>query len=154
MGDLVPSVGWQWAQCHHISVKGESDRPYTAADLEAELWANNWPLAKVTFCVTPHWQSVRGVYHKARSTIVFAFHDPQGSLTEALVESGVYMFSERTMFIPIGNRAATLQCTRCWAVGHATTNCHLSKKDFQCSRCGGKHHDLLHDVLCTGFHAN
>ncbi|KAH8999848.1 hypothetical protein EDB86DRAFT_3139193 [Lactarius hatsudake] len=153
-GQLVPNDGWTFAQIRDTTTSGPDGAVYSGSQLEDEL-RRNPAFEHAIFCITPHWQ---GTMHKVstnpRGTVKFAYVDEDGRITAQAKRDGVFLFNEKTRFIPTGDVATIILCGRCHRIGHATDSpaCPLPLNAVRCFICGGSHHSDHHATHCPNQH--
>ncbi|KAH8980010.1 hypothetical protein EDB86DRAFT_2764571, partial [Lactarius hatsudake] len=66
----------------------------------------------------------------------------------------VFLFNEKTKFVPIGDTPTIVMCSRCHRIGHAadTPTCPLPAHSLRCHICGGSHHSEDHPMHCPRPH--
>ncbi|KAH8976843.1 hypothetical protein EDB86DRAFT_3094128 [Lactarius hatsudake] len=154
VGQLVPNDGWMNAQIREAHTSDNAGNVYTNEQLEAEL-RRNPAFEEAVFCKAPHWQgSKHTVSSNPRGTVAFAYADESGKITAQAKRDGVFLFNEKTNFIPVGNTPTIIMCGRCHRIGHATDTpaCPLPATAIRCHICGGSHHPQDHATHCTRPH--
>ncbi|KAH8989526.1 hypothetical protein EDB86DRAFT_3081021 [Lactarius hatsudake] len=153
-GHLVPNDGWTFAQIRDTTTSDAAGSVYTGNQLEDEL-RRNPAFEDTIFCIAPHWQgSLNKVAHSPRGTVKFAYVDENGQTTARAKRDGVFLFNERTRFVPTGDVATIKLCGRCHRIGHATDSpaCPLPEHAVRCFICGGSHHSDDHPANCPRPH--
>ncbi|KAH8987741.1 hypothetical protein EDB86DRAFT_2832135 [Lactarius hatsudake] len=119
-GHLVPNDGWTFAQIRNTVTSGLDGTVYSGTQLEDEL-RRNPAFENTIFCIAPHWQgTMHTVSSNPRGTVKFAYVDEDGKITAQAKHDGVFLFNERTRFVPTGDVATIILCGRCHRIGHAT----------------------------------
>ncbi|KAH9005762.1 hypothetical protein EDB86DRAFT_3070738 [Lactarius hatsudake] len=153
-GQLVPNDGWTFAQIRDTTTSDHTGTVYTGAQIKEEL-RRNTAFEDAIFCIAPHWQgSIHKVSHNAQGTIKFAYVDEDGQITARAKKDSVFLFSEKTCFVPTGDVAIIQLCGRCHRIGHATDSaaCPLPSNAVRCFICGGAHHSNDHATHCPRPH--
>ncbi|KAH8980525.1 hypothetical protein EDB86DRAFT_3087844 [Lactarius hatsudake] len=153
-GHLVPNDGWTFAQIRDTTTSDASGTIFSGSQLEEEL-RRNPAFEDVIFCVAPHWQgSIHKVSQSPRGTVKFAYVDENGQATARAKRDGVFLFNERTRFVPTGDVATIKVCGRCHRIGHSTDSaaCPLPANAVRCFICGGAHHSNDHATHCPRPH--
>ncbi|KAH8999633.1 hypothetical protein EDB86DRAFT_3075702 [Lactarius hatsudake] len=153
-GHLVPNDGWTFAQIRDTTTSDATGSVYTGSQLEEEL-RRNPAFEDTIFCIAPHWQgSLNKVSHNPRGTVKFAYVDENGQTTARAKRDGVFLFNERTRFVPTGDVATIKLCGRCHRIGHSTDSpaCPLPEHAVRCFICGGAHHSDDHATNCPRPH--
>jgi hypothetical protein len=83
------------------------------------------------------------------SSISFAFLDPDGTITQVMVQSHLVMFGKAITLKKWQARLPILQCTYCHQLGHQGPCCLLSEDALCCHLCGGNHCTLEHPLKCS-----
>ncbi|KAH8991862.1 hypothetical protein EDB86DRAFT_3079481 [Lactarius hatsudake] len=103
VGQLVPNDGWVNAQIRETHTSDASGNVYTNEQLEMEL-RRNPAFEEAIFCIAPHWQgSKHTVVSNPRGTVAFAYVDEDRKTTTQAQWDGVFLFNEKTKFIPVGD---------------------------------------------------
>ncbi|KAH8986621.1 hypothetical protein EDB86DRAFT_3082675 [Lactarius hatsudake] len=153
-GHLVPNDGWTFAQIRDTTTSGPDGTVFSGTQLESEL-RRNPAFEDAIFCIAPHWQgSMHRVSTSPKGTVKFAYVDEDGKVTARAKRNGVFLFNERTRFVPTGDVATIILCGRCHRIGHATdsTACPLPANAVRCFICGGSHHSNDHAAHCPNQH--
>ncbi|KAH8994124.1 hypothetical protein EDB86DRAFT_3078309 [Lactarius hatsudake] len=104
-GHLVPNDGWTFAQIRDTTTSDATGTVYSGSQLEDEL-RRNPAFEDVIFCVAPHWQgSIHKISQSPHGTVKFAYVDETGQVTARAKRDGVFLFNERTRFVPTGDVA-------------------------------------------------
>ncbi|KAH8982909.1 hypothetical protein EDB86DRAFT_3085764 [Lactarius hatsudake] len=153
-GQLVPNDGWTFAQIRDTSTTDSSGTVFSGSQLEQEL-RRNPAFENTIFCVAPHWQgSIHNVAQQPKGTVKFAYVDEDGQTTARAKRDGVFLFNEKTRFVPTGDIATIQLCGRCHRIGHATNSpaCPLPENAVRCFICGESHHSNDHVNHCPRPH--
>jgi hypothetical protein len=112
-------------------------------------------LKKTFFAMQPRWLKPLERITSLYSTITFAISDPDGSITNALLNNRAAFFGKEVTISRWVDKPALIQCSRCHALGHnkASRLCPLGKDSVKCYRCGGAHRTEKHDQHCPRKHA-
>ncbi len=102
----------------------------------------------------PRWLRPVNHIHSSYSTITFAFSDPDGSITGALLKGRSALFGKEVKIQKWIDKPLLVQCLRCHALGHtrASRACTLSQNSVRCHTCGGSHPSEEHDQQCPCKH--
>ncbi|KAH8979381.1 hypothetical protein EDB86DRAFT_3088979 [Lactarius hatsudake] len=110
-GHLVPNDGWTFAQIRDTTTSGTDGTVFTGTQLEQELRCNP-AFEEAIFCITPHWQgSMHKVSTNPRGTVKFVYVDEGGRITAQAKRDGVFLFNEKTQFVPTGDIATIILCS-------------------------------------------
>ncbi|KAH8982543.1 hypothetical protein EDB86DRAFT_3086048 [Lactarius hatsudake] len=153
-GQLVPNDGWTFAQIRDTTTSGPDGAIYSGTQLEDEL-RHNPAFENAIFCIAPHWQgSMHKVSTSPRGTVKFAYVDEDGKITTQAKRDGVFLFNEKTRFVPTGDIATIVLCGRCHRIGHTTDSpaCPLPPHAVRCFICRGAHHSDHHATHCLNQH--
>ena len=143
----VPADGWMFAHLRSVPTKDNQGNVWSQSDLFDALEENEC-FQGICLTVPPRWlhdDFVTGSMEKA--TVTFAYIDNNSTLvTKKAQKSKIAMFGEFVPFIPVGNKAVSQQCTRCWKLGHIAKYC--SSIAEICFVCGGSHDGTPHNFHC------
>ncbi|KAH8985037.1 hypothetical protein EDB86DRAFT_2833265 [Lactarius hatsudake] len=102
-GQLVPNDSWTFAQIRDTTTSDHTGTVYTGTQIEQEL-RRNPAFEEAIFCIAPHWQgSIHKVSHSTQGTVKFAYVDEDGQITARAKKDGVFLFNEKTRFVPTGD---------------------------------------------------
>ena len=112
-------------------------------------------LKKAFFAMQPRWLRPLDCIASQYSTITFAISDPDGSITNTLLNNRAALFGKEVTISRWVDKPALIQCSWCHALGHnkASRLCPLGKDSVKCYRCGGAHRTDKHDQHCPRKHA-
>ncbi|KAH8984285.1 hypothetical protein EDB86DRAFT_2833553 [Lactarius hatsudake] len=153
-GQLVPNDGWVHGQIRDTNTSDNSRHVYTNDQLESEL-RRNPAFEDAIFCIAPHWQGSRSmVSSNPWGTVAFVYVDEEGHVTAQAIRDGIFLFNEKTNFIPVGDAPTIIMCGRCHCIGHATNSpaCPLPANSVRCHICRGTHHSDDHAAHCPKPH--
>ena len=143
----VPADGWMFAHLRSVPTKDNRGNVWSQSDLYDALEENEC-FQGICLTVPPRWlhdDFVTGSMEKA--TVTFAYIDDDStSVTKKAQKSKIAMFGEFVPFIPVGDKAVSQQCTRCWKLGHIAKYC--SSAVEICFVCGGSHDGTPHNFHC------
>ena len=143
----VPADGWMFAHLRSVTTKDNRGNVWSQSDLYDALEENEC-FQGICLTVPPHWlhdDFVTGSMDKA--TVTFAYIDDDStSVTKRAQKSKIAMFGEFVPFVPVGDKAVSQQCTRCWKLGHIAKYC--SSAAEICFICGGNHEGTPHNFHC------
>ena len=151
-GTIVPTNGWVWAQVRGVLTTNFHGQLHTPDHLLRELTTNNPALAKLAFCSSPKWQSLRVAENSERATVLFAYYDPAATTLASIDKAPVFMFAKACKLVVSGSSPSLKQCSHCWRITHNMDKCKLPPRTLQCSICGGKHHNSQHGPSCPMKH--
>jgi len=153
-GKLSPSMGWTRLLAHGVPVFDESWTPSGPDALLKEVKAMPG-LKRAHFAMPPRWLKPVGRIESNYSTITFAISDPDGSITNTLLNGRAALFGKEVEIQRWVDKPALIQCSHCHALGHIKTSraCPLGKDSAKCFICGGSHKSEKHDQKCNRRHA-
>ena len=107
-------------------------------------------LKKAFFAMQPRWLRPVERITTAYSTITFAISDPDGSITNTLLDNRAALFGKEVTVSKWIDKPILIQCSLCHALGHnkASRACPLGKDSVKCYKCGGTHKSENHDHHC------
>lgn len=134
----VPADGWMFAHLCLVPTKDNRGNVWSQSNLYDTLEESEC-FQGICLTVPPRWlhdDFVTGSMDKA--TVTFAYIDDNStSVTKKAQNSKVAMFGKFVPFIPVGDKAVSQQCMRCWKLGHIAKYC--SSAIEICFVCGGSH---------------
>jgi hypothetical protein len=155
-GQLCPSMGWTRFVAHGVPVWAvyENWVPFGPQELLQEARALPG-LKKATFAMQPRWLKPVGSIETEYSSVTFAVSDPDGTITNTLLNNRTALFGKEVTVHKWVDKPALVQCSRCHALGHnkASKACTLSRESVKCHICGGAHRSESHDRYCLRKHA-
>ncbi|KAI0263896.1 hypothetical protein BGY98DRAFT_940108 [Russula aff. rugulosa BPL654] len=153
-GQLCPSMGWTCFVVHGVPVWSDE---YTAFDSHAILQETRAlpGLKKATFAMQPRWLRPVANLEAHYSSITFAISDPDGVITNTLLNGRAALFGKEVTVQKWIDKPALIQCSRCHALGHnkASKVCSLGNDSVKCYICGGTHKSEKYDQNCNRNHA-
>jgi hypothetical protein len=153
-GQLCPSMGWTRFVVHGVPVWSDE---YTAFGSHAILQETRAlpGLKKATFAMQPRWLRPVANLEAHYSSITFAISDPDGVITNTLLNGRAALFGKEVTVQKWIDKPALIQCSRCHALGHnkASKVCSLGNDSVKCYICGGTHKSEKHDQNCNRNHA-
>ncbi|KAI5117005.1 hypothetical protein M0805_004390 [Coniferiporia weirii] len=92
----------------------------------------------------PRWLRQPESISSDRSSITFAFEDPDGSLLQQFCARPLFLFGQSARPTPFADKPRFSQCTKCWKLGHLTASCQnrptcRACNHFHCANCNGAH---------------
>ena len=153
-GQLCPSMGWTRFLVHGVPVWDDYGTVFGPHTILQE--AKTLPgLKKAVFAMQPRWLKPVGSIGSAYSSITFAVSDPDGTITNTLLNGRAALFGKEVTVRKWIDKPALIQCSRCHALGHnkASKACPLGKDSVKCYICGGAHKSEKHDQQCARKHA-
>ena len=153
-GKLCPSLGWTRLMAHGVPVWDNNGSSFGPGALLEETRALPG-LRKAFFAMQPRWLKPLERIESQYSTITFTISDPDGSITNTLLNNRAAFFGKEVTISRWVDKPALIQCSRCHALGHnrASRLCPLGKDSVKCYRCGGAHRTEKHDQQCPRKHA-
>jgi hypothetical protein len=121
-----------------------SSNVYTNDDLLAALMANPI-ISKLKITQPPRWVRRPEDIDGFKSSISFAFEDPDGQLIKLLLKTQLFMFGSPVRAKRWEDKPRLRQCTRCWKLGHFEVTC---RAHARCRRCSEKHPESTHREHC------
>jgi hypothetical protein len=146
---LVPSSGLSKVTFNGVPTTDPATKEvFSGQQLLSEVRCN--PICSdLHFILQPRWlrlaQSLTGPF----SSISFAFLDPDGTITQAMMQSHLAMFRKAITLKKWQARPPILQCARYHQLGHQGPRCLLSKDALCCHLCGGNHRTSEHPLKCS-----
>jgi len=117
------------------------DEPvYTGETLREALLCNP-AISRLNIMQNPRWVRPAEFIDGFKSSITFAFEDPDGSNLKSLLKTNLFMFGAPVHAKHWVEKPCLRQCTRCWRLGHLITNCRSPTK---CRICGDQHSEDAH----------
>jgi len=153
-GQLCPSLGWMHLLAHRVPAFDDEHFIFGPSVLLQE--AHSLPgLRKVFFAMPPRWLRPAETISTDYSSITFAISDPDGSITNNLMQSRTALFGKEVTVERWIDKPVLIQCSRCHMLGHnkASKACPLSADSVRCFRCGSTHKSEEHDQRCPRKHA-
>lgn len=96
----------------------------------------------------PRWARNPEFITKPRSSISFAFEDPNGDLLRKVTSSVFFIFGQSTVPVVWKEKPRFSQCTKCWKFGHLMIQCN---QPLGCRYCASKRHlTSQHREMCSG----
>jgi hypothetical protein len=117
---------------------------YSNDDLLAALMANP-VMAKLKITQPPRWVRRPEDIDGFKSSISFAFEDPDGQLIKLLLKTPLFMFGSPVRAKRWEDKPRLRQCTRCWKLGHFEVTC---RAPARCRQCSEKHLESAHREHC------
>jgi hypothetical protein len=117
---------------------------YTNEELLASLMANP-VMNKVKITQPPRWVRRPEDIDGFKSSISFAFEDPDGQMIKLLLKTQLFMFGSPVRAKRWEDKPRLRQCTRCWKLGHFEVTC---RAPTRCRRCSEKHPEEMHREHC------
>ena len=144
----IPADGWMFTHLRSVPTKDGRGNVWSHDDLFNAL-AENACFQGVCLTVPPRWLHDSYVTSSMeKATVTFAYIDDDlGSITKNASKSKLAMFGEFVPFIPVGDKAVSQQCTKCWKLGHVTRYCTSATE--LCFVCNGSHEGSPHNFHCA-----
>ena len=144
----VPADGWMFAHLRSVPTKDGRGNVWSQDDLYNALEENTC-FQGICLTVPPRWLHDSYVTSSMeKATVTFAYIDDESNtITKRVSKSKVAMFGEFVPFIPVGDKAVSQQCTRCWKLGHLTRYCTSASE--LCFICNGSHDGTPHNFHCA-----
>jgi hypothetical protein len=146
--NLVPSAGLSKVTFNGVPTRDpDVNEFFTELQLLSEVRRN--PICSdLLFFLQPRWLRLTPTLNRPFLKPSFAFLDPDGSITQAMVTSHLAMFGKAITFKRWQVRPPILQCARCHSLGHQGLHCRLPKDALCCHWCGGNHRAAEHPLKC------
>ena len=123
-----------------LTIRGD-DSPMERVASEDDILESllkNEKIKNLTITQNPRWlRPAEDIQNKFRSSISFAFVDPDGSTAKNLLRSELYIFGARVRAKRWEERPRLRQCANCWRLGHTDSDC---KSRHRCFFCGSSRH--------------
>ncbi|KAI5118390.1 hypothetical protein M0805_007524, partial [Coniferiporia weirii] len=141
---ISQDVKWAKVILGRVITRDSPTHPlFTDAQLLDGLSVNSHFL---TLCLTqlPRWLRRPESISSDRSSITFAFEDPDGSLLQQFCARPLFLFGQSARPTPFADKPHFSQCTKCWKLGHLTATCQnrptcRACNHFHCANCNGAH---------------
>ena len=148
-GKLCPSLGWTQLLAYGTPLRDNDGYHFSPKALLKEVRAMPG-LKKAFFAMQPRWLRPVERITTAYSTITFAISDPDGSITNTLLNNRAALFGKEVTVSKWIDKPILIQCSLCHALGHnkASRACPLGKDSVKCHKCGGAHKSENHDHHC------
>jgi hypothetical protein len=121
-----------------------SSNVYSNDDLMVALMANP-VMSRFKITQAPRWVRRPEDIDGFKSSISFAFEDPDGQLIKLLLKTQLFMFGSPVRAKRWEDKPRLRQCTRCWKLGHFEATC---RAPVRCRRCSEKHQESAHREHC------
>jgi hypothetical protein len=155
-GQLCPSMGWTRFLAHGVPTWDIDIEEGTIFGPDAILReVRLMPgLKKAAFAMQPRWLKQVGSIETDYSSITFAISDPDGTITNTLLNSRAALFGKEVSVQKWVDKPPLVQCSHCHTLGHnrASKACRLGKDSVKCFVCGGAHKGENHDKHCPRKH--
>jgi hypothetical protein len=121
-----------------------SSNVYSNEELSAALMANP-VMSKIKITQPPRWVRRPEDIDGFKSSISFAFEDPDGQLIKQILKTQLFMFGSPVRAKRWEDKPRLRQCSRCWKLGHFEATC---RAPARCRRCSEKHQESTHREHC------
>jgi hypothetical protein len=121
-----------------------SSSVYSNEDLLNALMTNPI-MSKIRITQAPRWVRRPEDIDGFKSSISFAFEDPDGQLIKLLLKTQLFMFGSPVRAKRWEDKPRLRQCSRCWKLGHFEATC---RGPARCRRCSEKHAESTHREHC------
>jgi len=122
------------------------DEPVYSGETLYEALLRNPAITRLNITQKPRWVRPSEFIDGFKSSITFAFEDPDGSNLKSLLKTNLFMFGAPVRAKRWVEKPRLRQCTRCWRLGHLITNC---RSPIRCRICGDQHSEDAHRSKCT-----
>ena len=102
-------------------------------------------VSKLTVTQPPSWIRPSDQIQGLKSSVTFAFEDPDGSLIKEVLKTQFFMFGAPVPTKRWIDKPKLRQCSNCWGLGHVAAHCNTRTK---CRRCGDRHSEQNHRSKC------
>ena len=120
-GQLCPNQGWTKLLAHGVPVTDNDEVIFGPADLQQEVRTMQG-LRNVYFSASPRWIKPVERMTSNYSSLMFAFSDPDGSITKGLLKNKQALFGKQVQIERWVDKLLLVQCGRCHALGHAASS--------------------------------
>ena len=103
-------------------------------------------VSKLTITQAPSWIRPPDQIQGLKSSVTFAFEDPDGSLVKEVLKTQFFMFGAPVPTKRWIDKPKLCQCSNCWALGHVAAHCNTRVK---CRLCGDRHSEQNHRSKCS-----
>ena len=148
-------MGWTRFAIHGVPVWEDYDNyKFFRPDAILQETRSLPGLRKAVFAMQPRWLRPVADLTSDYSSITFAVSDPDGAITNTLLNGRAALFGKEVTVQKWIDKLALIQCSRCHALGHnkASRTCTLGKDSVKCHICGGAHRSDKHDQHCPQKH--
>ncbi|CUA75631.1 Muscle M-line assembly protein unc-89 [Rhizoctonia solani] len=148
-------VPWSKLMLSSVFARDFSDDPVYSNEMLHEALIRNTAITNLKITQKPRWvrppQEIKGF----RSSIVFAFEDPDGSIAKSLLRAQIFMFGSPVRVKRWVDKPLFRQCVKCWGLGHVSASCRSGVRCRTCSRSHPEDANCPHPprcVNCKGSH--
>ena len=151
---LYPSLGCTCLLIHKVPFTDNNNIPFSLKVLLKEVCTHPG-LKRVHFAIAPCWLKPLEHINPPYTSIMFAFSDPDSTVTNTLLQGRVALFGKEVTIKKWINKPPLVQCLHCHVLGHSKSSkaCPLSKSSVKCYICRGAHKSEEHDQKCSQKHA-
>ena len=129
-----------------VFARTHRDEPVYSGETLREALLRNPAISRLNITQYPRWVRPSEFIDGFKSSISFAFEDPDGSNLKSLLKTNLFMFGAPVRAKRWVEKPRLRQCTRCWRLGHLITNC---RSPTRCRICGDHHSEDAHRSKCT-----
>lgn len=122
------------------------DEPTFTDEMLREVLLRNPAISCLNITQNPRWIRPPELIDGFKSSISFAFEDPDGSVLKSVLKTNLFMFGAPVRTKRWVEKPRLRQCTRCWHLGHLITNC---RSPVRCRLCSDQHAEDVHRSKCT-----
>ncbi|KAH9018953.1 hypothetical protein EDB85DRAFT_2154134 [Lactarius pseudohatsudake] len=114
---LQPTDGWTWAQLRGVTTRDANSSIWDGDQILTELRCNP-PFENAFMAAKPRWQGAPERIASDMSTVLIAYVDRTGEISNQADKEGIFMFGSAVKFVRAGDRPTLIQCGRCHLLGH------------------------------------
>lgn len=129
-----------------VFARTHRDEPVYTGETLREALLRNPAISRLNITQNPRWVRPSEFIDGFKSSISFAFEDPDGSNLKSLLKTNLFMFGAPVRAKRWVEKPRLRQCTRCWRLGHLITNC---RSPIRCRICGDQHPEDAHRSKCS-----
>ncbi|KAH8980251.1 hypothetical protein EDB86DRAFT_2835430 [Lactarius hatsudake] len=114
---LQPTDGWTWAQLRGVTTRDANSSIWDGDQILTEL-RRNPPFENAFTAAKPRWQGAPECIASDTSTVLIAYVDRTGEISNQADKEGIFMFGSAVKFVCAGDHPTLIQCGRCHLLGH------------------------------------
>ncbi|KAJ1308147.1 hypothetical protein OPQ81_003865 [Rhizoctonia solani] len=139
-------VPWSKLMLLSVFARSRSEDPVYSNKVLYEALIRNPAIANLKITQKPRWVCSPEEIKGFRSSIVFAFEDPDGSIAKSLLRSHIFMFGSPVRIKHWIEKPQSRQCIKCWGLGHVLSSC---RNSIRCCICSKPRPEDKHPSACA-----